>query len=345
MHARKMSARKGVLILLPAIALLLGGCEGTSWVTSNVSPNAAMTRDITVLLTVIAVAVFVVVEALLLYAAFRFSRPRAGEAQQTEGNQRIEIAWTVAPAVVLFILFVVSLQTLMGVSYSPEPARSGEGAFQGNALRVRAIGHQWWWEFDYPDYAFVTANVLHVPIGTVVNVEIESVDVIHSFWVPQLAGKTDAIPGQVNRMWFQANLGGTYLGQCAEFCGAQHADMRIQVIAEPSDAFEAWAKEQQAPVAQMTDAQSKQGEATFMTGACIGCHAINGTNAKGTMGPNLTKFGLRESFAGAILPNTPENVAAWLANPQKVKPANQMPNLGLSQEQIDQLVAYLENLK
>lgn len=171
-----------------------------------------------------------------------------------------------------------------------------------------------------------------------------SVDVIHSFWVPQLAGKTDNIPGQTNTMWFQADRAGTYGGRCAEFCGAQHANMLFQVIAEPAEQFEQWVAQQQTLPAVVTG-EAARGEQVFMTGACISCHTIDGTAAQGIIGPNLTHFGSRRTIAAGVMENTPDNLARWLADPQAVKPLNKMPNLNLNPDDINALVQYLSSLK
>jgi cytochrome c oxidase subunit 2 len=260
---------------------------------------------------------------------------------QVAGSHPLEIAWTLAPAVVLAVVLVISLQTLRTVGYQPsDPAGSRP---PGPSLHVTVVGHQWWWEFDYPNLGIVTANEMHVPVGTVVDLDVESADVIHSYWTPQLGGKIDAIPGTVNHTWFEATQTGTYHGQCAEFCGVEHAGMQLNVIVESSDQFQAWVQGQQAPVAAMTG-EAARGEQIFLNGACIGCHTINGTQAQGKVGPNLTHFAIRQYFAGETVLNTPGNMARWLANPQDVKPGNLMPDLHLSQDQINALVAFIENL-
>ncbi|MGH2350349.1 MAG: cytochrome c oxidase subunit II, partial [Chloroflexota bacterium] len=212
------------------------------------------------------------------------------------------------------------------------------------------IGHQWWWEFQYPELGVTTANELHIPVGVPINLELESADVIHSFWVPHLAGKTDAIPGRVNRLWFLADEPGTYNGQCAEFCGIEHALMRMLVIAESQSEFDAWVRNERSipafaatPTAQ--DSLVTRGAQLFANGVCITCHTIRGTAAQGKVGPELTHVGSRQTIAANTLPNTPEGLERWLRNPQAVKPGNLMPNLNLSDEDIDALVAYLQSLK
>jgi cytochrome c oxidase subunit 2 len=245
-----------------------------------------------------------------------------------------------APAVVLIVVFIVSLQTLFAIARA-QPAGAGQAA---NSLHVRVIGHRWWWEFVYPDQQITTANDLHVPVGVDLKLDVESVDVVHSFWVPQLAGHQDGTPGHVNPLYLRIPQTGVYQGECAEYCGTEHALMRLQVIAETPDQFQEWVQGQQAGPAALSGAAA-EGEKVFMAFPCIGCHTVNGTAAKGLVGPNLTHFASRQTFAGSVLTNTPDNLAKWLADPQSVKPGNVMPNLHVPPEQISLLVAYLEALK
>jgi cytochrome c oxidase subunit 2 len=336
-----------IILLLSSIAL--SGCSASPSPLAPASQNAGIIYNLTVVVFWIAVAVFVVVEGMLLYSVIRFSRNRIeGEPAQIEGNTKLEIAWTAAPAIVLLIVFFFSLQALGPLASLPNPVSRARTAVDAPAvapanLRVRVVGHQWWWEFDYPDYQITTANEMHVPVGTTVTVDVQSADVIHSFWVPQLAGKIDVIPGRVNHTWFVAKDVGRFHGQCAEFCGIEHANMRFEVVVEPADQFQVWLQQQQAPVAAKTGEAAK-GEQVFMTGACIGCHTIGDTKAQGKVGPNLTHFATRRLFAGGVLDNTPENLTRWLTDPPAVKPGTVMPNLHLSPEQISALVAYLESL-
>jgi cytochrome c oxidase subunit 2 len=337
--SRMIPARK-VAWGLALLSTTLAGCAGAPSSLSPASSDARLISSLAVTVFAIAAVVFAVVEGMLIYSAIRFSRKKGGSLpKQVEGNARLEIAWTLAPAIVLAIVFVLSLRTLRTVAYQPSLANTGK-----TAVHVRVVGHQWWWEFDYPDLHIVTADEMHVPVGAVVNVDVESADVIHSYWVPQLGGKIDAIPGHVNHTWFEATQAGAYHGQCAEFCGVEHANMRFQVVVETPEQFQAWVNGQQTPVPTLTgDAAS--GEQVFMNGPCIGCHTIDGTKAQGKVGPNLTHFASRGVFVGAVLDNTPQNVARWLADPQQVKPGALMPNLHLPQDQIDELVAFVESLK
>jgi cytochrome c oxidase subunit 2 len=298
--------------------------------------NSAEIANLFTAVLVIAAVVFVIVEGLLLYSAFRFRRKSkvTSEPQQIHGNTRFEIAWTILPALIVVSLFVMTVQTQQQLDTK-----------SGDPITVKVIGHQWWWEFQYPDYNIKTGTDLIIPVGAVVNLEITSGDVIHSFWVPQLNGKTDAIPNHINTSWIEAGQAGTYVGQCAELCGVSHANMRIVVIAKAQADFDQWIKEQQAPPAQPSGDLAAQGQQTFMGGACIACHTINGTAAQGMVGPNLTHVGSRTHLAGGTLENTPGNLKRWLANPPGIKPGSKMPNLNLSDADIEALTAYLESLK
>ncbi len=342
----RITARRAAGVFLLFLTFLLAGCAGSPSPLNPASLNASLISKLILIVFGIAAVVFLIVEGLLIYSAIRFSRKNAGPPSQTEGNRNLEIAWTFAPAIVLVIVYIISLGTLRTVGYLPASAASADpgGTPASTTLHVRVIGHQWWWEFNYPDLGITTANEMHVPVGVDVAIQVELVDVIHSYWVPELGGKIDVIPGHTNQTWFNASQTGVFHGQCAEFCGVEHGDMRFDVVVETADQFQAWVKAQQAPVASASGTAA-QGEQVFMNGACIGCHTINGTNAKGLAGPNLTHFASRSVFAGATLQNTPADVAKWLSNPQAVKPGNLMPNLHLSQTQIDELVAFLESLK
>ncbi|MEK7778125.1 MAG: cytochrome c oxidase subunit II, partial [Chloroflexota bacterium] len=212
-------------------------------------------------------------------------------------------------------------------------------------VEVRVVAHQWWWEFKYPDLGVVTANEMYIPVGKVVNLTLESQDVIHSFWVPNLAGKMDMIPNRINSMWLQADEAKTYQGQCAEFCGIAHAHMRFLVIAVTQPEFDAWVQGQKSPPA--LSGEAERGAALFDQRGCASCHLIKGTAAKGQFGPNLTLFGSHTSVAAGTLENDAEgkNLARWLHDPQLVKPGTKMPNMKLGDEDIAALVAYLKSLK
>lgn len=328
-------------VLLVLSAMLFGGCDAKTPNTLNPAGPVAKTQsDLFWIILVIATVIFVVVAGALLYSIIRFrDRPGAPEPRQTAGNTKLEIAWTIAPSLVLFLVLIFTI-TYMYKLAQPAVASS-------SVVHVEAIGHQWWWEFRYTDASpvVVTGDELHVPVGTVVHVDLVSDNVIHSFWVPQLTGKTDVIPGHDNSMWFQADKAGQYRGECAEFCGTQHANMDFVVVADPADQFQTWLSAQQAEaMAATTDAQ-QAGQHDFLTLGCVACHTIAGTQAKGTIGPNLTHFGGRLLIAGGVLSNTNQNLTTWLSDPQAVKPGSDMVIPQLSQQQVSDLVAYLESLK
>ena len=340
-RARLMPYLRLVLLLLP-LAVVLAGC-----VTDN--PQNALTdrgdvsdqqRDLFYITFWIAVVVFFAVEGLLLFVLFRFrDRGRTDLPVQTHGNTRLEVGWTIAPALLLGILAIPTISTLIDLSRRPD-----------DVLEVRVIAHQWWFEFRYPgpnNTEIITANEMHIPVGRRVLTTIESEDVIHSFWVPNLAGKQDAVPGHKNDLWFNAREPGVYSGQCAEFCGESHAVMRFLVIAEPQDAFDRWLADQARPATTPTTGSAARGAEVFLGSACIGCHAIEGTNAQARIGPNLTHMGSRMTLAANRLPNTPEDLERWIRNAPAVKPGAKMPVWEgvLSDEDIRAIVDYLESLK
>jgi cytochrome c oxidase subunit II len=349
--SRAQPARRRVavaLLLTVALAVLLGGCT-TNNPQTTLDPSGSAAQAIYDLFVTWlfwpAVIVFFAVEALLLYSIFRFrGRPGDPLPAQLHGNTRLEITWTIIPALILVVILAVTFRT-QAVLATPPPA--------GQAIRVQVIGHQWWWEFQYPDLGVVTANELHIPLNVPIELELTSADVIHSFWVPHMAGKMDAIPGRLNKFSFTAFEAGTYSGQCSEFCGIQHAMMRNLLIAQSQGEFDAWVLQQRsipafaqptpAPGAQESLAQ--RGAQVFANGACVTCHTIRGTAAQAKVGPDLTHVDSRQSLAANTLTNTPENLARWLRNPQAVKPGNLMPNLNLSDQDIAALVAYLDSLK
>ena len=248
----------------------------------------------------------------------------------------MEIGWTVAPAVLLIVLAVLTLYTMRISDPSVQSQEQPD---------LVIVGHQWWWEVRYPKAGVVTANEIHLPAGQRLLTRIESADVIHSFWVPALGRKMDAIPGHPNHLYIQADTPGTYLGTCAEYCGAQHAWMRIRVIVQTPKDFQAWLQQQAAVPATPTSGQAAQGAQLFQDLTCRNCHSIAGTSAHGTFAPDLTHLTDRQTIGAGVLDNTPANLALWLTNPQAIKPGSYMPNLNLSSDQVMSLVAYLESLK
>lgn len=330
--------RRWLSVVLLAIALLIPTATAFAGPPSPLAPastEATIIRDLYAIVFWIAVGVFVIVEGLLVYSVIRFRRQHPEEVPvQLHGSTPVEVAWTIAPAIIVAVLMLLTLRSMRTLYQIPS-----------GTINVEVIGHQWWWEFRYPDLGITTANELHIPVGEMVRLRIESVDVIHSFWVPELGGKTDAIPGRTNTTAIQAMKAGRYHGQCAEFCGAQHAQMRMEVVASPPEAFQQWVESQKVAAAVPSDEAAQRGQQAFMSSACIGCHTIAGTPAQGKIGPNLTHFASRRTFAGASFETTPQNLAAWIRDPQALKPGTLMPKVDLSEEQINDIVAYLLSLK
>ena len=218
-----------------------------------------------------------------------------------------------------------------------------------NALTIEVTGHQWWWEVRYddptPSNIFTTANEIHIPVGVPVVIQLKSTDVIHSFWVPNLAGKKDAIPGKSSSVWLRADRAGVYRGQCAEFCGMQHAHMAFTVVAEPPEQFQAWLASQRRPATEPATDAERRGQQVFLSSPCIMCHAVRGTQANAAYAPNLTHVASRGSIAADTLPNTREHLSGWVSNSQAAKPGNLMPPMSLTPEDLQSVVEYLQSLK
>ncbi len=320
-----------------------------------VSPSAESIRDLSLMVAAISAFIFLVVEGVLFYSIAQFRRGSAtpiSEPPQVYGSQAVEIAWTAAPALVVFLLVLVVTRTLWAVNRpQPEP-KPGDAA-----LFVTVVGHQWWWEYIYDSYdgrklEVITANELHVPasrdgVDRPVYLSLKSADVCHSFWIPRLGGKTDLIPGRTNEMWFQTDRPGLYLGQCAEYCGTQHANMLLRVIVEEPAEFERWLAHEATPAVEpdQGDSRARTAQAAFLAQTCVNCHRVRGTSARGTFGPDLTHLMSRQTLASGMIPNTPENLRRWLINPQQVKPGCLMPAFGLSSTEWDRIVDYLSLLK
>ncbi len=362
------STRRGVALVALTVLLALGAAACSTELPQNslnpAGPEARKIDDLWWLVFWIAVVIFVLVESALIYAAFRFRRRRNSDdrVRQVHGNTRLEVLWTIIPVVILAIIAVPTLSTIFDLRREPGP--------EENALEINVIGHQWWWEFEYPEYGIETANELHIPEDRTVYLSLTSADVIHSFWVPQLNGKRDAVPGRVNHLTIIADEPGTYLGQCAEFCGLAHADMRHRVYAHTADDFDAWVAEQQEPAFEPQEGLAGQGWQIFEI-VCTACHNVRGTSAQVTrtmtaddggvtrgfavsLAPDLTHFGSRTTFGGASFENTADHLRAWLANPADLKPMTPelndpaegrilgMPNFGLEADEIDALISLLE---
>jgi cytochrome c oxidase subunit 2 len=284
-----------------------------------------------------AALVFVLVEGALVYAIFRFrGKPGDPEPAQVHGNTVVEIVWTVIPALILAVIAVPTVKAIFQENETPKGR---------NVLTVEVIGHQWWWEFRYPELNLTTANELHVPVGRTVSLKMGAYDVVHSFWLPQFAGKRDVFPNRETRLWFTAEAAGEYTGQCAEFCGIQHGRMAFRVMAQEPAAFDAWAEHMKTLAAQPAATAAtpdSQGQKLFLMKGCVGCHSLVAYNApKGMLGPNLANVGARTYIAAGTLPNTDENLAHWIRVPQDVKHGVLMPNLGVTEDEAKALVAFL----
>jgi cytochrome c oxidase subunit 2 len=341
--------------VVAAAAFVLSACARANLPQNTLAPQGPQAHKIDVLFQWvfwIAVGVFVLVEGALVYFLVRFRhRPGRAVPAQVHGNKRLEVTWTIIPATLLAIIAVPTIATIFNLARVPP-----------NALRITVTGHQWWWEARYPEQSgkglgaeVVTANEIHIPTGTPVYITLESNDVIHSFWVPRLAGKQDLEPGRVTHLTIEAPNPGTYFGQCAEFCGISHANMRLEVIAQSPADFRVWANAQARPAPQ----PPADVIAIMDRVGCGGCHTISGVKGAtgvpylGAVGPNLTHFADRTTFAGATEPRSDANLAAWLRDPQTVKPGNDM-TIGpdakpgrsvLTEDEINTLVQYLDTLK
>ena len=313
-----------------------GGMLGNS-LFAPASPEARSITHLSIVVAVVMLAILALITFLVLYAVVRFRRrPGAPEPRQVFGSSRLEMAWTIGPLLVVTMLFVLTVRAMHRSDPTPAP---------GEKPNLVIIAHQWWWEARYPQSGVVAANEIHIPVDKAWLVKLETADVIHDWWVPDLGRKMDAIPGHPNHFWIQADKPGTYLGTCAEYCGAEHAWMRIRVIAQPESEFRAWEQHQLAVPAQPTSGDAEQGSKLFQNLTCADCHTIAGTPAKADIGPDLTHVASRETLAAGRLENTPENLAKWISNPQAYKPGAHMPNFHLSPAQDHDLVAYLETLK
>jgi cytochrome c oxidase subunit 2 len=336
-------------LLLP----LLAACEGheARYPQTTFAPTTEMGEIQIGLFNLtlwLGVAVGVLTFAGMGYILWKFRyRPDAPEPKQVHGNTTLEVAWTLIPALIVAVIAVFTVQAIFATQPDP-PA---------NALNVRVIGKQWWWEFQYPVNGgrdtVVTANEIHVPVGQPVQLLLETDNVLHSFWVPQMGGKRDLITNRVNRLIFTPREPGVYMGQCAEFCGDSHALMKMRLIAHTPQGFQEWLNNEASPALEPTDSTSAValGKKLVTQGACAGCHVIQGTPMVGRQGPNLTHFGRRRTLAAGILDNNAANLADWIRNAPAVKPGSLMPQLGgdipngLTEEQISYIVAYLQSLQ
>lgn len=323
-------------------AVLDDSSTGLTNIFAPESTPAKSIFDLSVFVLVITAAIFVVVFTLLVYAIVKFrSVPgdSGREPAQVYGSTQIELAWTIIPVLIVVVLFLATARTIHAIQDAPEPA---------TAVDVTAIGHQFWWEFRYPKLGIVTANELHIPVSdpahpTPTFLKLLSADTDHSFWIPQLAGKTDLIPQHPNSMWMDPHRTGVFLGQCAQYCGIQHAKMLLRVSVDSPETFAAWVRSQQSPAVQ--DGKVTAGERVFESTACINCHAISGTAATGRFGPDLTHLMSRQTIASGAAENTTKNLRLWIQNPDAIKPGSLMPAMKLSDADLDALMSYLETLR
>jgi cytochrome c oxidase subunit II len=364
--ALRTAARRPLCLVtaLCLLSLVLAGCSPEHYPQTTLLPRGDFARIADDLLDTTvrwALLVFVLVEGVLIYAIFRFrGKPGDPEPHQSHGNTTVEIIWTVIPALILAAIAVPTVRAIFQTNSSPDKS----------ALTIQVVGHQWWWEFRYPEYNLTTANEIHVPVGRTVSLRMGSNDVIHSFWVPQFAAKRDVFANRETRLWFKAEVEGEYPGQCAEFCGIQHGRMGYRIRAQKPAEFDAWVAHMQtlkpkgaatasadsgvhtasqgATVQQPTSPQASQGsqyaagEKLFTAKGCVACHALYAVNApKGMIGPNLANVGARSYIAAGTLKNTDENLAHWIRDPQGIKKGVLMPNLGVSEPDSKTLAAFL----
>jgi cytochrome c oxidase subunit II len=320
------SVGMGLLLVLP-------GCTGEASALTPAGPAAQRISELWWLMFSLATVIFLGVMGLFLLALFR-RRGTSEEGQKPINSNLLIMSGGVAlPVLVIILLVSLTLGTLNALADRPTD------------LTIKITGWQWWWEVEYPDQQFYTANEIHIPVGVPVRLQLTSGDVVHNFWVPQLHGKFDLIPGRTQEIWIQADEAGVYDGICAEYCGLQHANMRMVVVAEPADQFATWLERQQQPAALPQDDLLLRGQQIFLGSACVYCHAIEGTNANSRFGPDLTHLASRRTLGAGILPNNRGNLAGWILNPQTIKPGNKMPPVVLEGEELQALLAYLESLE
>jgi cytochrome c oxidase subunit II len=309
------------------------------------APQSTPTRaivDLSILVLSVTTVIFVVVAILLVYVILKFRATPANadrEPAQVYGSTQIELAWTIIPVLIVLVLVAATARVIHAIQDATQPP---------TAVEVTVIGHQFWWEYRYPALGVVTANELHIPVSDPSRprptfLTLLSADTDHSFWIPQLAGKTDLIPNRVNRLWMDPQRPGIFLGQCAQYCGTQHAKMLQRVSVDTPDEFDAWIRAQQEPA--IEDASATAGRRLFETTACINCHTVRGTAANGRFGPDLTHLMRRATIASGAAQNTAENLRLWLSDPDAIKPGSLMPAMKLSDAELDGLVRYMQSLR
>jgi len=328
-------------LFIALLSTLLAGCA-QAFPASTFRPRSDLAhwvQTVYIEVTVWDSLILILICALVFLCLTRYST-RAREDQPKPPPPHfeslgLEVAWTIGPAMILLFIAVPSLQ----IVFRSQPANPPPGA-----LIVRVTAHQWWWEFTYPSMGIHTANEVHLPVNRPVRFLLDSQDVIHSFWIPAMGGKRDVVPGHTNELTFTPEVTGNYIGECAEFCGLSHANMRFRIFVQSPVAFDDWRTNQASGPRIPAGGLARAGEQVYTTSACTTCHTVAGFSS-GYIGPNLTHFGSRSTLGAATIVNTPDNLAAWLRNPEALKPGAQMPPLGLRGEELADLVAYLESLK
>ncbi len=332
-------------------SLLVGAgyahASGQRYPLDTLSPKSDITKkfyDIFALVTGLDILILIVVTIVFFLALFVYSSRTGdpGEPSHKHSDVLLELAWTVIPSILVVIITVPTVRVVM---------QTQPDHWSADTLEVRVIAHQWWWEFRYPSSGIVTADEVHIPVNRTIHFSMITRDVIHSFFMPAIGGKRDVVPGQTNQITLNANETGEFYGQCTEFCGDSHANMRFRVFVDTPEDFDKWTKHQQEDPVRADGGDAAAGAKIFADAPCAICHTIKGVSGfskeytYGFRGPDLTHFGSRGTLAGSILNNTPENLARWIKNPDEVKPGVNMPTLGMSGEELKDLVAYLESLK
>jgi cytochrome c oxidase subunit 2 len=335
-----------VALAIAGLARVASGASSPTNIFAPASTPAKSIYDLALLILLVTGAIFVVVCGMLTYAAVKF-RSRPGddrkEPLQIYGSDQLELAWTVIPVLIVIVLFMTSARIIHAVQDAGRPP---------GTIEVTVIGHQFWWEYRYPQYGFATANELHVPVSdlshpTPTFLQLLSADTDHSFWVPRLAGKTDLIPNHPNSMWIDPHETGLFLGQCAQYCGTQHAKMLLRVVVESRADFDRWVRaQQQSPRQEVSlSPEAEEGRRVFNRTACINCHTISGSVADGRFGPDLTHLMGRETIGSGAVRNNAENLRAWIKNPAAIKPGALMPAMNLTDTELNAMTAYMQTLR
>ena len=343
-------ARRRALLAVPLllVVILAAACSDPQTTVNPKSDYADTVQDLYTLVFWLAAVVFVIVMTMVVVFSIAFRERPGRVASQFDGNTRLEVLWTLIPVAIVVAIAIPTFQAIADTSGPPPD----------DALEIEVIAHQWWFEFRYPEQGITTANERHLPVDRAVSFKLRSADVIHSFWIPQLAGKMDVVPGHENELWFTPNEvnppGKPYLAQCAEFCGLSHANMRFRVFVDTAADFDAWVANERSDGAEPTTDAAAAGKQIFLSSQCIGCHTIAGTTAVGVVGPNLSHFGSRTTIAAGIMKNEQEALIRWISNPDREKPgvvimpafAELPPDKGgLTANEIASIASYLRSLE